>query len=63
MDTRRVNDTRRLANFTLNELVTWYVEEIGIAHRFGKNKESVLRMWQRDQGHVNLADIRLGWGR
>lgn len=57
MDARRFNDTRGLANFTLNELVTWYFEEIGSAHRFGKNKESVLRMWQRDHGHMSLADI------
>jgi hypothetical protein len=57
MDARRFNDTRRLANFTLNELVTWFFQEIGSAHRFGKNKGSVLRMWQRDHGHVSLADI------
>lgn len=57
MDARRFNDTRGLANITLKDLVDWYFEEIGSVHPFGKNKTAVLRTWQRDHGHANLADI------
>ncbi len=57
MDARKFNDTRGLANHTLKDLIAWYVEEIGGAHPLGKNKAAVLKMWQRDHGHVSLADI------
>jgi len=57
IDARKFNDTRGLANLTLKDLIAWYVEEIGSTHPFGKNKTAVLNMWQRDHGHVTLADI------
>jgi integrase len=57
MDARKFKDTRRLANITLKDLIVWYVEEIGSEHPFGKNKAAVLKMWQRNHGHVSLADI------
>lgn len=57
MDARRFNDTRGLANLTLKELIDWYIEEIGSAQPFGKNKTAVLKMWLRDHGHISLADI------
>jgi integrase len=57
MDARKFNDTRELANLTLKDLIAWYVEEIGGAHPFGKNKTAVLKMWQREHGHVTLADL------
>lgn len=57
MDARRFNDTRGLANITLNQLIDWYFDEIGTNHPFGKNKTAVLKTWQRNHGQVRLADI------
>lgn len=57
MDARRFKDVRGLANLTLKVLLVRYREEIGAEHPFGKNKDAVLRMWEREHGDTAVVDI------